>query len=255
MLFYFSPMIEIKTIYDTIVDLYKGFESLSPLQKIEQEEKIKFYIDKTFHQTDNKAKLFKVPARISSIALNTIRAFAEYNDYSGYGDGYGTTHTMLRITYDIGYDNSLYELVRPMHNNIMVQLDGEVNTIKISRIMHGSEYNYWYSFAFSINLTLTSISAIKMKEIKSSLIGASAPKNSSCFIATAAFGHQDQVEVVSLRKFRDDVLLNSYFGRLFINIYETTSPPLAAYIRHKPFFRTVVRKIIRKLILLLPTAK
>jgi ribosomal protein L7/L12 len=51
---------------------------------------------------------------------------------------------------------------------------------------------------------------------------------SKCFIATAACGGGEQADVMTLRRFRNQVLRQSCAGRVFIAVYETVSPPLAA---------------------------
>lgn len=45
-----------------------------------------------------------------------------------------------------------------------------------------------------------------------------------CYIATAVYGSYDCPEVWTLRRYRDEKLLNSTFGRLFVKVYYATSP-------------------------------
>jgi hypothetical protein len=74
--------------------------------------------------------------------------------------------------------------------------------------------------------------------------GKASPKSGGCFIATAAYGSEDHVEVVRLRAFRDDVLRRSRSGRAAIRIYERVSPPLADVVRRSPTCRATVRALI-----------
>jgi uncharacterized repeat protein (TIGR01451 family) len=62
-----------------------------------------------------------------------------------------------------------------------------------------------------------------------------------CFIATAAFGSALQPEVMVLRRFRDEVLLESAAGRAFVAWYYRVSPPLADFIRGRDLLRGTVR--------------
>jgi hypothetical protein len=62
-----------------------------------------------------------------------------------------------------------------------------------------------------------------------------------CFIATAAWGSWMDPHVVSLRAFRDDVLMRSPQGRAFVAFYYRHSPPLAAFIGGHDALRAVAR--------------
>jgi hypothetical protein len=71
----------------------------------------------------------------------------------------------------------------------------------------------------------------------------SQPKG-GCFIATAAYGSALASEVVLLSRFRDEVLLPSRLGALFVTVYYQASPPLAALIARVGFLRTVTRSLL-----------
>ncbi|MFZ5863416.1 MAG: S8 family serine peptidase [Nitrospirota bacterium] len=62
-----------------------------------------------------------------------------------------------------------------------------------------------------------------------------------CFIATAAYGSAWHPHVASLRTFRDHRLRPFAVGRAAISIYETISPPIAAFIAPRPLLRAVTR--------------
>lgn len=67
-----------------------------------------------------------------------------------------------------------------------------------------------------------------------------------CFIATAAYGEYDEPGVMLLRRFRDQVLLQSAPGQWFVETYYQLSPPVANIIAVHPALRLITR------ILLLP---
>jgi uncharacterized protein YkwD len=56
-----------------------------------------------------------------------------------------------------------------------------------------------------------------------------------CFVATAAYGDRLHPDVVDLRRFRDEVLVDHAAGRTFIRIYRVIGPPLARLVEpHRP---------------------
>ena len=62
-----------------------------------------------------------------------------------------------------------------------------------------------------------------------------------CFIATAAYGNYLDPHVETLRGFRDQVLLTSEAGRIFVDLYYTYSPEVADIIEESPGLRSAVR--------------
>ncbi len=62
-----------------------------------------------------------------------------------------------------------------------------------------------------------------------------------CFIATAAYGSPLHADVRLFRKFRDDVLLKSSWGRSFVDIYYEYSPVAADFIARHESLRKVTR--------------
>jgi peptidyl-prolyl cis-trans isomerase A (cyclophilin A) len=65
-----------------------------------------------------------------------------------------------------------------------------------------------------------------------------------CFIATAAYGSYMDPHVITLRKFRDDVLMKSAAGREFVSFYYQYSPPIAAVIAEHPGLRVLTRLLL-----------
>jgi len=61
-----------------------------------------------------------------------------------------------------------------------------------------------------------------------------APTKANCFVATACCGSSEAIEVKTLRRFRDELLLNRKSGRVFVYIYSRLSPPLATFISNRP---------------------
>lgn len=68
-----------------------------------------------------------------------------------------------------------------------------------------------------------------------------------CFVATEVYGAFAQ-ETDDLRNFRDTVLKQSWYGRLFITAYYDISPALVVAIRKAPFLRGHVRRMLDQIV-------
>ncbi|MBU7025780.1 MAG: hypothetical protein HXS48_02480 [Theionarchaea archaeon] len=65
--------------------------------------------------------------------------------------------------------------------------------------------------------------------------------NEGCFIATAAYGSPLHRDIDVLRSFRDVYLKSNLIGDIFVNIYYSTSPPIANVLSQHDKLRTSVR--------------
>lgn len=71
-------------------------------------------------------------------------------------------------------------------------------------------------------------------------------KKEGCYIATAVYGSCDAPEVMTLRRFRDETLKNTAFGRWFIRTYYRFSPPVAQKLKNAKRINAFVRFILDK---------
>ncbi|MEO2264381.1 MAG: CFI-box-CTERM domain-containing protein, partial [Nitrosopumilus sp.] len=73
-----------------------------------------------------------------------------------------------------------------------------------------------------------------------------------CLIATATFGSEMSTQVQQLREIRDNTLLNTQSGKLFMNsfndVYYSFSPIIADYERENPLFKEMVKLFITPMI-------
>jgi hypothetical protein len=69
-------------------------------------------------------------------------------------------------------------------------------------------------------------------------------KKSACFVATAVYEGASAPEVLTLRAFRDEVLVHSLAGRAFVHVYYATSPPIARFLKRHSHAATFVRRLL-----------
>ncbi len=72
-----------------------------------------------------------------------------------------------------------------------------------------------------------------------------------CFVATASFQYHSP-EVEALTVFRDQYLLKSKWGALFIQFYYKVSPPIARLLDRHPACQYPVRFVLRQIVFCLP---
>lgn len=69
-----------------------------------------------------------------------------------------------------------------------------------------------------------------------------------CYIATSVYGSYDCPEVWTLRRFRDNNLLKTFYGQLFVKIYYAFSPSLLKYSGDKKLFKRIFKNRLDKFV-------
>lgn len=75
--------------------------------------------------------------------------------------------------------------------------------------------------------------------------------SSGCYVATAVYGSYDCPQVWTLRRYRDEVLAKTWYGRLFIHLYYRLSPPVVNRFGNTRWFtkmwRSKLDRMVKKL--------
>ena len=69
-----------------------------------------------------------------------------------------------------------------------------------------------------------------------------------CYVATAIYGSYDCKEVWTLRRFRDDTLASTWYGRAFIKTYYTISPTLVKWFGDTQWFKNMWKPTLDKMV-------
>jgi len=72
-----------------------------------------------------------------------------------------------------------------------------------------------------------------------------------CYIATCIYGSYDCPEVWTLRRFRDNILKNKWYGRLFIHLYYSISPKIVKWFGKSEFFKSICKPFLDKIVKIL----
>lgn len=75
-----------------------------------------------------------------------------------------------------------------------------------------------------------------------------AEQKSGCYIATAVYGSYDCPEVWMLRRFRDNTLDRTWYGRAFIRTYYAVSPTLVRWFGKDSWFQALFRPVLDRLV-------
>lgn len=78
------------------------------------------------------------------------------------------------------------------------------------------------------------------------------PSGGGCYIATACYGSYEHPDVLVLRRYRDENLLNTAIGRAFVRVYYAVSPAIVHLFGRSEWFVRLVRSsllepIVRRL--------
>ena len=74
-----------------------------------------------------------------------------------------------------------------------------------------------------------------------------------CYVATAVYGSYDCPPVWTLRRYRDNVLAKTWYGRAFIRTYYAISPTLVKWFGNRKWFVKLCRGKLDKMVANLQT--
>ena len=86
------------------------------------------------------------------------------------------------------------------------------------------------------------------EDIANSIDSLNRATNNGCYIATAIYGSYDCEEVWTLRRFRDDTLASTWYGRAFIKTYYAISPTLVKWFGETQWFKNMWKPTLDKMV-------
>lgn len=120
----------------------------------------------------------------------------------------------------------------------------EMNLDYVSGKKHAEDHiETWDMLGKGGNLTRQSVTS----EIKTGAgnMRIESKSGATCFVATATYMDPNHPDVVFLRSFRDNLLVNYKSGRIFINWYWNYGPKLASFVSKREVFRKFSKFILQ----------
>jgi len=156
--------------------------------------------------------------------------------------------------------NALISVVNEEQNALqwdrtkIITLPTTINSaMEVMNMMSTMDMVYELKARFNQNKSTISGIQTQLNQITSRAASYSSSRSSSsssggCYIATMAYGSYEHPQVMELRKFRDNTLSKSSFGRGFIKTYYKYSPKLVEQLKDKPLVNQTIKSILNTLI-------
>lgn len=172
----------------------------------------------------------------------------------------------------------LYNAATSFYNNLDIQIRSNHNQEYVNRVSSSTDIMYLFgnclistlgdaygvfasnSWKQAIKMHNGYIKSLRNKESNKNMIIQYAEKikkfdpsfqtppvdtsSTGCYIATAVYGSYDCPEVWVLRRFRDNVVSNTWYGRCFIKIYYNISPIVLRWFGKSKWFNKISRMIL-----------
>lgn len=90
--------------------------------------------------------------------------------------------------------------------------------------------------------------ALKIRKYNPSYLTPDFKTSNGCYVATAVYGSYDCPEVWTLRRYRDNVLDTTWYGRLFIKCYYAISPTLVRWFGRTDWFKSLWKGPLDKMV-------
>ena len=179
---------------------------------------------------DKSGRLLFEPEYIKDDWCHFSEGYAVVTNNNKYGYIDITRHTVIAPQYDEGYE--FYEGLARV--GVDWNIDAQAEFQKLPRRTRPQN-----TTSSTPRSTLQNTSSHKKSAMPKK-------QSSGCYIATAVYGSYDCPEVWTLRRYRDNVLDNSWYGRLFIRCYYAVSPTLVKWFGKTNWFRNLFRKPLNR---------
>lgn len=220
-----KAILEMGTVIDEIIILIKDFDDKEILRIFNElvDTSIKLIIQK---EIDHKG-IWVSEANNQSSKMESILALKMLQDMHYFKDinsSFSNKHNNLNLVTYIGE-----KLDKEFIFNDQILIDRKKQILKKCKDFD----NKYFSSEVSI---------------ESSSDSSNANNSGGCYVATAVYGSYDCLEVWTLRRYRDNQLAKTWYGRLFIHIYYAISPTIVKWFGNTDWFKKMWKGKLDKMV-------
>ncbi|MCR5015471.1 MAG: TFIIB-type zinc finger domain-containing protein [Ruminococcus sp.] len=152
----------------------------------------------------------------------------------------------------IMFNNLGLSWIESLHNIIKIIPEKEKNMYLWKMIRANYVIIYMHSIKKQIQVYQRKIAETDaaIKQLDPSYVPPPLPKNKSggCYVATCVYGSYDCPQVWTLRRYRDDTLAKTWYGRVFIHTYYALSPTIVRLFGNTTWFKKLWKGKLNKMV-------
>lgn len=198
-------------------------------------------------EDDQGAALADVCSNAAALAL--MLASAAHSHYTKFSTTNGAFGEFANRVVSAG---GIFDKIESGLKRMFPNRTGLLTQYQKSYVTFLNTYPRAYNLDYRTNLTNRLNNEIRQKD--PTYVAPTTPTTSGsgcCYVATAVYGSYDCPEVWTLRRFRDDTLARTWYGRAFIHLYYAVSPTLVKWFGKTKWFKNLWKptldKMVRKL--------
>ena len=249
-----SPTGQIKSRVDENIGILQEWINDKPAR--ERIRKVKDEIEFIGAKLEHFQKLWNTIAAAKELVLSCKPKLANMKIVLGSSDDFYLKVSSLVVNNAMGMIITVFNEEQSglqYNRSKLLTLPATVSSaVEVISLMSGMDMVSELRTRFNENKNALSNINSQLSAVQSGVTSSSGRSGSGgCYIATMAYGSYEHPQVLQLRKFRDETLASSAFGRKFISTYYKVSPKLVELLQGKQHINSFIRTLLNAFIKLI----
>lgn len=144
---------------------------------------------------------------------------------------------------------SCYRIYEELEKGIKQYFSSDIETLIVLQ-KEQNEFLLKYRDGFVTHWRKTEMNRLtaEIQYVDASYQRPKAERKKGCYVATAVYGSYDCPEVWTLRRYRDNTLATTWYGRCFIYLYYAVSPILVRLFGRTKWFRSLWKPMLDRMV-------